>query len=417
MNSEQGKGEMKILFYNHTDIVSGAERVVLLILSQLNSEFQSVVMCPAGDLKRQVEAQKIPCLEVKKLEARFTWRLDLMVQYLISFWHVMRSVRSQIKTINPDLIHANSIRAGLAITAATVGLNVPVIWHLHDLLPHHPISTAIRLFVLLASTRIKLLAVSQATANRFRGILLHPFYERVPIKTILNCADTEKFQPDEKKRFDIRSELAINRDVPVIGIIGQITERKGQLGLLHAFKRVVQEFPEAILLIVGEPQFNASDEKYFQLLRQTSEKLGIAPAVRFLGGRRDVPAVMQALDLLVVNSLAEPCGLVVLEGMASELPVIATAVGGNPEMIHHALNGWLVPVGNDEALAAAIIKLSQDKLLRKRLGSAARQQIYREFSVATYQQKLEQFYRQANSSDLINPSLNAVADQYRKTNF
>jgi L-malate glycosyltransferase len=417
MNAEQGKGEMKILFYNHTDIVSGAERVLLLILSQLNSEFQSIMMCPAGDLKRQVEAQKIPCLEVKKLEARFTWRLDLMLQYLISFWHVMRSVRSQIKTINPDLIHANSIRAGLVITAATVGLKVPVIWHLHDLLPHHPISTAIRWFVLLASSRIKLLAVSQATADRFRGILLHPFKDRVSVKTILNCADTEKFQPDEKKRFAIRSELAINRDVPVIGIIGQITERKGQLGLLHAFKRVVQEFPEAVLLIVGEPQFNASDEKYFHLLRQTSEKLGITAAVRFLGARRDVPAVMQALDLLVVNSLAEPCGLVVLEGMASELPVIATTVGGNPEMIHHALNGWLVPVNDEQALAAAIIKLSRDKSLRKRLGAAARQQVQRQFSVAQYQQEIMQFYQQINSSGVENSKLTAVTDHYRETNF
>ncbi len=397
LNSERDKGEMKILFYNHTNTISGAERVLLLILSQLDpGEFQMMVMCPAGDLKRQVEEQSIPCVEVKKLEARFTWRLDLVVQYLLSFWRVMRNVRSQIKTINPDLIHANSIRAGLVMTAATIGLEVPVIWHLHDLLPHHPISTAIRFFVLLASSRIRFLAVSQATADRFRGVLLHPFNDRVSVKTILNCADTDKFRPDEKGRAAIRSELGIGQDIPVIGIIGQITERKGQLGLLHAFERVVQEFPEAVLLIVGEPQFNASDETYFQLLKQTTEKIGIAAQARFLGARRDVPAVMQALDALVVNSLAEPCGLVVLEGMASGLPVVATAVGGNPEMIHHALSGRLVPVADEQILAAEIIHLLQSPSICQELGWSARLRVSQYFTVPAYIAEIQKFYRAAS---------------------
>ncbi len=401
-NSEQDNGEMKILFYNHTDTVSGAERVLLLILSKLGPDFQAMVMCPAGDLKRQVEAHKVPCLEVKKLTARFTWRLDLVAQYLASFWRVMRDVRSQIKTTNPDLIHANSIRAGLVMTVATVGLQVPVIWHLHDLLPHHPISTAIRLFVLLASSRIRLLAVSQATADRFRGILLHPFNRRTPVTTILNCADTEKFHPDEKSRVALRSELGINSGAPVIGIIGQITERKGQLGLLQAFQCIVQKFPQAILLIVGEPQFNVSDEKYFQLLKQRAEELGIMAAVRFPGARCDVPAVMQALDLLVVNSLAEPCGLVVLEGMASGLPVIATAVGGNPEMISHSVSGWLVQSQAENDLVEALTTLIQNPMKCQQLGVNARLRIFEKFTVTEYMTAVETFYRRCQLSEVEN---------------
>ncbi len=367
--------------------------MLLLILSQLDrGQFQSVVMCPAGALQQLVEEKNVPCVPVESLQARFTWRPDYLLRYLLSFLSVIRNVRAQIRQISPNLIHANSIRAGLVMTAATIGLRVPVIWHLHDLLPHHPISTAIRGFV-LTSPRVRLLAVSQATVRRFRGSLLRLFSRRVPGQVLLNCADTAKFQPEAESRAAIRTELAIPAEQFVIGTIGQITARKGQLGLLHAFADVVQEIPDALLLIVGEPLFTAADQQYFQHLQQTAAELGLISQVRFLGARRDVPAVMQALDLLVVNSLAEPCGLVVLEGMASGLPVIATAVGGNPEMIAHVSSGWLVPAQDNNALAEAIVKLQKMPSLRRQLGMNARLRVKEHFTIRGYMDVLEKFYR------------------------
>jgi L-malate glycosyltransferase len=381
---------MKLLFYNHTATVSGAERVLLLIVARLDkTEFESVVLCPAGDLQTEVEAIRVPCLIAEPLEARFTWRPDLLLRYLASFVRVMLNVRTQVQSIAPDLIHANSIRAGLVMTAATIGLRVPVLWHLHDLLPHHPISTAIRAFVLFAP-RVRLLAVSHATAQRFRGFLLR--LKRVPSQVILNCADTEKFQPDNAARAAIRTELQLDATAPVVGIIGQITARKNQLGVIRAFALVVRELPQAVLLIAGEPLFTAADQQYAQQLKQVVAELGIAERVRFLGARRDVPALMQALDMLVVNSLAEPCGLVVLEGMASSLPVIATAVGGNPEMIHHALSGWLVQPNNPPALATEMLNLLRAPLLRRQLGRNARMRVCEQFTIPQYLTEIEHLY-------------------------
>ncbi len=383
---------MKLLFYNHTAIVSGAERVLLLIVSQLDPrEFNCVVLCPRGALQQEVEAKGVPCRTVEPLEARFTWHPGLLWRYLVSFVRVIRNVRRQVKTIAPDLIHANSIRAGLVMTAATLGLRVPVVWHLHDLLPRHPLSTAIRAAA-LSSAHLRLLAVSQATAERFRGLLLRPFARRVPTTTILNCADTNRFQPDAALRQATRAALGLDDATFVLGIVGQITERKGQLGLLHAFAQVAKTLPEAVLLIVGEPLFTAADQEYHQRLQQTADALGIAAQVRGLGARRDVSALMQALDLLVVNSLAEPCGLVVLEGMASGLPVVATAVGGNPEMLNHALSGWLVPAQDEAALAQAILHLSQLPRLRAQLGLNARLQVTQHFTIEMYMDKLRAFY-------------------------
>ena len=395
---------MKLLFYNHTATVSGAERVLLLIVSQLDkAEFASVVLCPAGHLQSEVEAIGATCHTVEKLEARFTWRPDLLLRYLVSFVRAILSVRAQVKSVAPDLIHANSIRAGLVMTAATMGLRVPMLWHLHDLLPHHPISTAIRAFVLLAP-RVRLLAVSHATAERFRGLLLR--LRRVPSQVILNCADTEKFQPNAERRAAMRAELQLDTTAPVVGIIGQITARKDQLGLLRAFALVAQELPHAVLLIVGEPLFTAADQQYEQQLKQVVAELGLAEQVRFLGARRDVPAVMQALDVLVVNSLAEPCGLVVLEGMASGLPVIATAVGGNPEMIQHALSGWLVPPSDAQTLATEILNLLRSPSLRRQLGRNARMWVSEQFTISHYMAELKRFYlagvRNAGDSSAMN---------------
>lgn len=391
---------MKLLFYNHTPLVSGAERVLLLILAQLDPRaFQSVVLCPAGDLQQQVEAQNVPCHTVELLQARFTWRPDYFLRYLLSFVRAIHSVRAEVKRLAPDLIHANSIRAGLVMTAATAGLRVPVIWHLHDLLPHHPLSTAIRWCALLSS-RVRLLAVSEATMQRFRGRLLRLFPKRVPGQVLLNCADTEKFQPSAATRQTVRTELLLSAEQFVIGTIGQITARKGQLGLLHAFADVLPTIPNAVLLIVGEPLFTAADQHYFQHLQQTAGELGIAAHVRFLGARRDIPAVMQALDVLVVNSLAEPCGLVVLEGMASALPVLATAVGGNPEMIRHKTSGWLVPAQNAAALATALLQLHLAPALRQRLGVQARVRVSEYFTIRGYRAALEKFYHESRSESL-----------------
>lgn len=383
---------LKILFYNHTAKISGAEYVLMLILSQLNRQrFTPVALCPAGTLQEKITALGVPCHQVEHLEARFTWRPDDLLRYLISFYRVIRNVRQSVRQVRPDLIHANGIRPGLVMTAATFGLGVPVIWHLHDLLPHHPLSTLIRLFV-LASSRSSMIAVSDATARRFRGTILR--YRRAPLKTILNCVDSARFRPDNAARTKTRAELGLQPDNFVVGIIGQIAARKGQLGLLRAFATVTLTTPQARLLIVGEPLFTQADQEYAKLLRQTVTTLGLTDYVHFLGARSDVPAVMQALDLLVVNSLEEPCGLVVLEGMAGGLPIIATAVGGNPELLDNAVSGWLIPSQDDEALAHAIETLGTMPQRLKQLGANARRKACEQFTIAPYIAAVEEFYRE-----------------------
>ena len=371
-----------------------------MILARLDRDsFDPVVVCPEQEsLSKLVSDLRVPLETVAGLEARFTWRGDYLVRYLKSFYQVISQVRRKAIGIKPDLIHANSIRSGLVATAATVGLGTRVVWHLHDLLPRHPLSTLIRAFAVL-SGRTRMIAVSQAVAANFRGAFF-PLRKRVSV--ILNAIDLDKFQPAPNAKQEKRDELQLSNAEPLIGIVGQITPRKGQLELLRAFAQALGDLPGAVLLIVGAPLFNR-DPEYLDLLNKFASELGIAQNVRMLGSRSDVAAIMQALDLLVINSSAEPFGLVALEAMACGTPVLANATGGLTEIIEHGKDGWLVPLRDENALAAAMVSLSRQPLLRARLVKEGRKKVAARFSSDRYLTELQTFY--------LNVGNVAVADQ------
>ena len=382
---------MKILFYNHTGTVSGAERLLLMILAKINrDQFDPTMVCPERSaLSDMVADLGVSVNTGSSLEARFTWRVDQFARYTKSFLKVIRELRGSVKTIRPDLIHANRIRAGLVATAATIGLGTRVIWHLHDMLPRHPLSTLIRVFAFL-SLRTRMIAVSEAVARNFSGRLPRSMTKRVEV--VLNAIDLNNFQPDPTAKIRIREELQVGAANPLFGIVGQITPRKGQLELVRAFAHALAEIPAAILLLAGAPLFNR-DHEYLEAIERTVEELGIRDTVRILGARADIGAIMQSLDVLVVNSKVEPFGLVILEAMASGTPVIATAVDGIPEIVEHDRNGWLVPAANEGVLTQAIIHLGREVELRARLAEQGRQDVVANFSVDRYMTQLQAFYR------------------------
>ena len=365
-----------------------------MILDRLDRvRFQPVVVCPDGSpMMEMTRTLKVRTRGLQPLEARFTWRLDLVVRYLISFASVIRSARRIVIDEAPDVIHANSIRAGLVMAAATLGLDMPVIWHAHDILPRHPLSTAVRIFAMISS-RNRILSVSQAVADRFRGIILRPLKRRVPIVVIHNAVDLERFKPDAKSREEIRCALGLGVTQPVVGIVGQLTARKGQLELIEAFAHISREVNDAVLLIAGAALFNR-DEEYAAQLERAARSLGIADRVRFLGPRDDIPKLMQGLDVLVVNSHEEPFALTVLEGLSSGTAVLATSVGGTPEMIRHGENGWLVKARDQKALAKAMLTLFGDQSLRQQLGREGRREAIARFSTNRFLKEMEELYRE-----------------------
>lgn len=386
--------KMKILFYNHTGKVSGAERILLLALKRLNrNRFEPVVVCPASDtLAGEVGKLGIACKSLDQLEARFTFRIDFLFKYLFSFYQTIKQLRGQILEEEPSLIHANSVRAGLVASMASVGTSIPVFWHLHDEMPRHPLSTGIRWFAALSS-RIRLISTCQAVADSFRGTILRFFGKRIPLRIVENAIELEKFTYDPKNRQKIREELGLGDDEFLVGIVGLITPRKGQLGLIRSFARAQKQLPDSTLLIVGAPMFN-KDHLYLEELEKNVREFGIETQVRFLGLRNDVAAIMQSLDVLVVNSKSEALVIVAIEAMASGTPVIATTVGGIREMIIHQENGWLVPYGNEQLLEEALITLRQKPELREKFAKNGKEVVVSRLHSDRFIAELEDFFEE-----------------------
>jgi len=328
---------------------------------------------------------------VETLAARFTLRPDLLLRYLASILRGIIAARAAVITETPDIVHANSIRAGLVMSAATFGLGVPLVWHAHDLLPRHLLSTAIRLFALLTG-HSRIIAVSDAVADRFRGKVLRFLPRRVPVTTIYNAVDLGRFHPNAESRRKLRSALGIAENQLLIGTVGQLTPRKRQLELIRAFAEAAREIPDVLLMIVGEPIFNRDDE-YAASLTNAANASGVSDRIRFLGPREDVPALMRSFDFLVVNSRAEPFGLTITEAMASGTPVVATAVDGIPEIVRHGESGWLISDLNPRSLIEAMLTLLCDPSLRRRLGQHGREQALKRFSSQRFLTETQLFYR------------------------
>jgi L-malate glycosyltransferase len=384
---------LKILFYNHTNQVSGAERVLLLILSRLNRRrFEAVLVCPpAGQLQKEARALNVSCADVDQLNARFTWRIDALIRYFASFVSAIRQVRARVREYQPDLIHANSVRAGLVISAATVGLGTPVVWHVHDLLPKHPLSACIRLFALLRPP-VRIIVVANAAADRFKEKLLRRFPGRVKVAVIYNAVDAAK-PSSTSISVSLRKELHIRNSDRLVGIVGNLSPIKGQLELIRAFAEARKRVPNLALLIVGSALFNREDGYQKQLFAEV-RALKLDHCVRFLGQRNDVPAIMAALDLLVMNSRSEAFPLVALEGMAAGVPILATAVGGLPELITHEKNGWLVPLGDEEKLIEGMTSLLERRDLSAGLAKHARQHVAKTFPVHKFITRIEALYHE-----------------------
>ena len=204
--------------------------------------------------------------------------------------------------------------------------------------------------------------------------------------TIHNFADVRRLHhPAADARQRVRREFDVPDDALLIGSVGDLVPRKGQLSVVEALPRVLAAAPNARLVLVGP----AKDPDYTALVRQRAEQLGVAAAVVFAGRRDDMPDVYAALDIKILASLEDSLPLAILEAMAAGLPVVATTTGGIPECVHDGKTGLLVPPGDSDALATALVRLLGDPALRRACGQAGQQLAAQSFSPESHARALE----------------------------
>ncbi len=194
--------------------------------------------------------------------------------------------------------------------------------------------------------------------------------------------------PGAAARQRLRETLGIPADTMVFTVVANLIAYKGYHELLHALALSKGDLPEPWRLVaVGR------DDGIGSALRQTAETLGLAANVIWLGERNDVAALLGASDIFVLPSHQEGFSNALLEAMASSLPVVATAVGGNIDAVMDGESGLLTAPRDTGRLASAILHLARDQALRQRLGEAARRRVDQEFTMAACVAKYEKLYR------------------------
>ncbi len=218
------------------------------------------------------------------------------------------------------------------------------------------------------------IAVSEATGRFHRRWNLVPAGR---IETIHNFIDPAALVPvPESARHEVRAEWSARPDERLVGLVGNVIPRKGQLYLVRALPRVVAAIPSARLVFVG----SEVSPRYAARVKAEAERLGVAGRILWAGHRTDIRRALAALDLCVLASVEESFPLVLLEAMAVGLPVVATAVGGVPECVRPGETGLLVPPADSATLAEAIIALLADPGRCRSFGQAGAAWVRQRFS-------------------------------------
>ena len=197
--------------------------------------------------------------------------------------------------------------------------------------------------------------------------------------------DTDVFRPTDR-RDEAKRRLGIAPERSLIGTVGRLEPRKGTATLLAAFAALRGGGGrDAALVVVGDGPLRGE-------LERAAERLGVAADVHFLGDRADVLGVLAALDVFVLPSRTEGMSNALLEAMAAAHPVVATAVGGTPEVVSDGASGLLVPADDPAAMSAAIARILDDGALATRLGAAARQTVEARYDAKSMVRRLEAVY-------------------------
>ena len=188
----------------------------------------------------------------------------------------------------------------------------------------------------------------------------------------------------------IRREFGIPPDAPVIAMVSRLNRLKGGEYFLEAAASVAARVPNARFLVVGDAP--PGDTTYKEELERLADRLGLCGRLHFTGFRLDVPQILAALSVSVLPSLSEGLSNVLLEAMAAGLPVVATRVGGNSEVVQDRVTGILVPPGDSDALARAICDLVEKPELASQYGQAGKQRVAERFYLGKMVRRTEQHY-------------------------
>ncbi len=378
--------DKRIHVFEVTKSTGGVGEYVRWIANGLDkARFRLTVACLSeGGKSFAAELNRIPGVEAFSLP---------MARYSIAPLSDLRALwklRAVIGEGGFDLIHAHASKPGFLARLAAAGSGVPVLYSPHCFAFHagaNPL--AARLYVWLERWAARWLTariVAVAQAERDLGCA-HGVGRKDQYAVIHSGIDPRPFS-DPFDRAGTRASLGVPESAPVVGVVGRLSRQKNPLGFLDAARRVHQQNPDAHFVWVG-------DGPLMEATRQRARALGLEEVFRLVGARRDIPAVLHALDLFALPSLWEAFPITILEAMAAGLPCVATRVQGVPEAVVDGETGLLVPPGDAGVLAQALLTLLADGGQRTRMGAAGRRRLETHFRREQMLSRLAMLYEEA----------------------
>jgi len=349
--------------------IGGLERVVVnLVRGSIDSPYRCVVVCleQEGELADEIKALGVPLFNMSKKDG---WD-----------WNCIFRLARRFHKEGVQIVHTHNIAAHFHGGIAALLAGVPVRVHTKHGRDYPDIKKRVLLNRVLSWFTHAIVPVS----DNARDVALE--IEKVnpsKIHRIWNGVDTEQYRPEPTTHKQ-----------PTIGTVARLSPEKDQKTMLAAFRLVLDELPDARLVFAGDGESAAE-------LRETAAKLALTGHVDFLGMRTDIREVLNTFDLFTLSSITEGISMTILEAMACGLPVVATDVGGNKEIIHPPECGLTAPARDPRALAEAYLTLLRDPARRAAMGTAARERAMQHFSVETMVKAYSTLYEQLLEENLV----------------
>ena len=351
-----------LCYLSHTaSLAGGGEHSLLELMAfvRAHARVRVVLICPEGPLAEK--ARSMPGLKHEPLEFVTLYRTAnpwKLLRFAAGYLRSTLRLRQTLRRLAPTLLHANSAPSAMYAAGASVATRIPVIWHMRDIQPR---SVSFRaLLPLIGRRATRVIAISNAVRDNLASFGI----DTAKITVVHNRVR----RPFLHGGQTLRADLNIPSDAPVLATIGELLDRKGQLTAVRALAAVRNRRPGAVLILCGGVNKRTG---YEARLRAEVAALELADAVHFLGARDDVGPVFDAADVIVVASNEEPFGRVVVEAMFARRPLVATRVGGIPELVRDGVEALLVPPDDPDAMAGAIERIFGDASLRCTLADGA----------------------------------------------
>jgi glycosyltransferase involved in cell wall biosynthesis len=379
--------------------VGGPSIHTILLSAYLNSDrFETILVkgregdCE-GDMQDLLRKKNIHPIIIPELSREISFVRD---------WIAFRKLYKLMCREKPDIVHSHLAKAGALVRVAAKLAGVPIIIHtfhghlFHSYFGYFKTKLLILMERVLACFSTKLIAVS---GNVKKEILeKYKICNSSKISFIPLGLELDQFLNLQGEKGNLRRELNLSDEVPLIGIVARLVPIKGHQYFLRAAKEIIKTHPSAKFLIVGDGELRGQ-------LEDLSRQLATCDNVIFCGFRKDLTKIYADLDVVVLSSLNEGLPVTVIEALAAAKPVVATDVGGTGDLIENKITGLLVPPRNSKALAEGILYLLNNPEEGIRMGKNGQQKVYPALNHTRLVEDIEKLYIELLNKKKNKPSL------------